>query len=269
MAIVEFIHAERHFDLRIGYRKLWLLYLQDCEPISRSVFLAVMSRHGLLLRRLRRSTRTTFSLHGQPTYPNLVYSTIPQRPCQIWVADITYLRIRNPDNSRRFCYLNIVMDAYSRYIMGYYIGLTLETVYTTIALAMAIETANQKELDITGLIHHSDRGCQYASADYVAILKSNNIKISMTQTGNPKDNPQAERINNTVKVELFDEMEFSSIEEARALLPAKIDYYNNRRPHMSIDNMTPAQALNHNGTIRKHWKSYRDLAIEKEKKRQR
>ena len=196
-----------------------------------------------------------------PVYPNLVYSTVPERPCQIWVADITYIRLSNPDGTSRFCYMSTVMDAYSRYILGYYVGRTLETVYSVIALNIALETSHRLRLDTTGLIHHSDRGSQYASEEYVKILKDNHILISMTESGNPTDNPQAERINSTVRNELLHGLTFRDIADVMSQLPQRIEYYNTRRPHMSLDNLTPAQAISRCGHIKKRWHSYRDDAI--------
>jgi len=264
--IVEFALCERSLDPRIGCRKLWLIFIREHTHVSRAIFECVMASHGLKLRQKRNRIRTTCSLHGYPTFPDLIHETIPDRACQIWVADITYIRLYSPDGSVRFCYMSIVLDAYSRYIMGYYIGRTLETVYTSAALIMALETSARLQLDIKGLIHHSDRGVQYASADYVNILKDNNISISMTQDGNPKDNPQAERINSTVKHELLADTRFESIDDVYCVVPRRIEYYNSRRPHMSLNNLTPTQALACRGLLSKKWHSYRDEAILKNQK---
>lgn len=259
--ITEFCRAERSVDPCIGCRKLWVMYNKGIGHISRRAFEDILASNNLVLRLSRRRTRTTDSAHGLPLFPNLVYNVIPRRPCQIWVADITYIRLHNVDGTTRFCYLSIIMDAYTRYILGYYVGLTLETVHSVVALNLALEKSYRLKLDISGLIHHSDRGVQYASEEYVKILKANHILISMTENGNPKDNPQAERINSTVKNELLGGLTFGCINEVMAKLPRRIDYYNNRRPHMSLDNMTPAEALLHSGEIKKRWHSYRDLAI--------
>lgn len=260
--ITEFCRAERSVDPRIGCRKLWLVYGREHGGVSRRTFEEILAANGLLLRRARRRVRTTDSAHGLPLYPNLVYSIIPVRPCQIWVADITYIRLHAADGSTRFCYLSTVMDAYSRYIMGYYVGRTLETVHSLVALNLALEACHRLGLSLTGLIHHSDHGVQYASEEYVKTLNDNHILISMTETGDPRDNPQAERINSTIKNELLHGLAFGNIRDVMRELPPKIEYYNNRRPHMSLDNMTPAQALRRSGEIPKKWRSYRDMAIE-------
>lgn len=263
--ILEFCRAERSLDPGMGCRKLWTIFIGEHWHVSRRTFEDILCVNGMSLRASRRRTRTTDSTHGLPLYPNLVYSALPERPCQIWVADITYIRLRNSDGSTRFCYLSIVMDAYSRYILGYYVGRTLETVHSVIALNMALENSRRLGLDIRGLIHHSDRGVQYASEEYVNILKGNGILISMTENGNPKDNSRSERVNSTVKNELLANLTFGCVAEVVALLPSRIDYYNRRRPHMSLDNRTPEQALRFHGEIRKRWRSYRDEAIAKQK----
>ena len=124
---------------------------------------------------------------------------------------------------------------------------------------MALKRIGGKEY--IDLIHHSDRGCQYASSEYIQLLKDHNIRISMTETGDPKDNAQAERINNTMKNELLKGMKFTSIEEVIAAVSKAVAFYNNERPHMSINMMTPAQAAFCDGAIEKMWFSYREKAI--------
>ena len=265
--IVGFALSERSLDSMIGCRKLWRLFIKEHGQVSRAIFESVMTSHRLMIRIRRSRVRTTCSIHGLPTYPDLVHDIIPERSCQIWVADITYIRLYDTVGNVRFCYLSVVMDAYSRYIMGYYVGRTLETVYTSAALIMALEASARLRLDIKGLIHHSDRGTQYASSEYVGLLNDNGVRISMTQSGNPKDNPQAERVNSTIKNELLAGMRFGSIEEVYGVLPRRVEYYNNRRPHMSLNNLTPAQALTSTGLLNKTWHSYRDEAILKKIKK--
>lgn len=109
----------------------------------------------------------------------------------------------------------------------------------------------------------SDRGCQYASHDYVNILTKNNVRISMTESGDPKDNAQAERINNTIKNELLKGKTFRSLGEVRDAVAKAVEFYNKRRPHMSIDMMTPVEARQYSGPMVKRWRSYREEAITK------
>ena len=111
------------------------------------------------------------------------------------------------------------------------------------------------------LIHHSDRGCQYASDRYISMLKEKGIRISMTESGDPKENAQAERINNTIKNEMFKGLHFTHIDQVRKELLRAIDFYNTKRPHMSINMMTPAEAASCTGELEKKWKSYRIIAI--------
>ncbi len=153
----------------------------------------------------------------------------------------------------------LILDAYTEEIVGWSVGSTLETIYP-------IESLRQALIRIEGegniqLIHHSDRGCQYASNEYVSILKQYGIQISMTEGSDPKDNAQAERINNTMKNELLKGLVFHSIEEVKAAIRIAVDFYNNERPHMSIDMMTPSQAAGCRGEISKRWTSYRHDAI--------
>ena len=132
------------------------------------------------------------------------------------------------------------MDAYSKRILGRRVAPTLEAKYSIEALKPALETLPDGFAE--NLIHHSDRGTQYASADYIEVLTGHSITPSMTESGNPKDNAMAERINNTMKNELLKGMRFTSISEVIAAVARAVDFYNNERPHMSIDMMTPAMA---------------------------
>lgn len=261
--VVSFVLAVRSLIGGIGGRKLWLMYCRDHGRIGRDHFEAILDRCGLKLRRKRRRTRTTDSRHGLPVHPNLVYDKVPTRPDEVWVSDITYVPVHNTDGSVRFCYLSIVMDAYTRQILGYSIGPDLSATYPLLALQMAMCRRLKQKRSLDGIIHHSDRGVQYASAEYVACLRRHGMLVSMTESGNPKDNPQAERINGTVKNELLSGLTLGGLSEAREALPGRIDFYNRLRPHMSLDMMTPDEADQHTGPQCKRWVSYRDLAIAK------
>ena len=182
-------------------------------------------------------------------------------PDRLIVSDITYIVIWKDEYTYVFCYLSLVLDAYTEEIIGWSVGETLSAVYPLEALAMAFGYIRSHGGSTEGLIHHSDRGCQYASHDYVNQLMGNRVRISMTESGDPKDNAQAERINNTMKNELLKGKVFTSIEEVRTAVAAAVDFYNRRRPHMSIDMMTPAEARGCSGPIRKRWRSYKEEAI--------
>ena len=227
-------------------------------PVGRDRFCRIIDEHGLKVRLRIRKPRTTDSTHGLPTYPNLVKDFIPTAPNQLWVSDITYIVIMDDESHYHFCYLSMILDAYSEEIVGWSVGPTLDTTYPMEALKMALRRIEGKDVY---LIHHSDRGCQYASREYVALLKSYGIRISMTETGDPKDNAQAERINSTMKNELLLGKTFRGIGEVIAAVAVAVDFYNNRRPHMSIGMMTPAQASETTGDRDMKWTSRRLLAI--------
>ena len=222
----------------------------------------LIDRYNLKIRRKTRKPRTTDSTHGLPVFPNLVYSFIPDRINQLWVSDITYIPVWINENEYAFCYLSLITDAYSHEIVGWQVGNSLATKHTSEALKMAFSRLDSaQEQSVAHLIHHSDRGLQYASKEYVFLLKERGIKISMTEKGNPKDNAIAERVNLTIKEEFLKDMRFRSIGEVRDAISRAVEFYNNERPHMSNDMMTPAQAARCNGELKKWWHSYRDEAI--------
>ena len=258
--VLQYIHGIREKDPGIGGMKLWYMYQREfgsSHPVGRDRFEDIVDKYCLKVRRRVRKPKTTDSTHGLPVYPNLIKDFIPTSPNQLWVSDITYITIWRPDGSYYFCYLSLILDAYTEEIVGWSLGPTLETTYPLRALRMALNRLDGSEV----LIHHSDRGCQYASSDYVSLLRRHNISISMTESGNPKDNAQAERINNTLKNELLKGKVFMSMGEARTAILKAIDFYNNERPHMSIDMMTPSEAAHCVGELVKRWPSYRLIAI--------
>ena len=258
---LQYIREIRKLDPGIGGVKLWYMYKSEfgCDyPIGRDRFCRILDENGLKLRLRIKRPRTTDSTHGLPTYPNLIKEYIPTAANQLWVSDMTYVVIMDNDFHYHFCYLSLILDAYSEEIIGWSVGPTLETTYPIEALRMALQRIRGKDVR---LIHHSDRGCQYASREYINILKANGIQISMTESGDPKDNAQAERINNTMKNELLKGKVFRSINEVIAAVAVAVDFYNNRRPHMSIGMMTPAMAAESTGDRDMKWKSWRFEAI--------
>jgi transposase InsO family protein len=260
--VLEYVKGIRKKDPGIGGKKLWYMYCRAFDgnnPVGRDRFADIIDRNSLKVRLKVRKPRTTDSSHGLPTYPNMIKDYIPSRPNQLWVSDITYITIWIDEYHYIFCYLSLILDAYTEEIVGWSIGPTLETVYPLEALKMALKRIEGVECH--DLIHHSDRGCQYASNDYIKLLNDNHIRISMTECGDPKDNAQAERINNTMKNELLKDMRFRNIEEVKVAVANAVDFYNNERPHMSINMMTPSQATACEGEIKKWWISYRVKAI--------
>lgn len=227
--------------------------------VGRDKFEDIVDKYNLKVRRHDRvKAKTTNSNHNLPLYPNMIKDLIPTRPNQLWVADITYIPIWQSRTKYAFAYLAMILDAYTEEIVGWSLGDTLDTCYPVEALNMALKRIEGQEVN---LIHHTDRGCQYASLEYTGMLKERGIQISMTECGDPKDNPQAERINNTVKNELLKGLLYGSIADLREDLLLKIDFYNTRRPHMSINMMAPVKAALCEGEIEKKWHSYRDDAI--------
>lgn len=261
---VEFIRRVRQKDRGIGGGKLWKMYRKefgDEHSVGYNRFYDIIEKYSLKVRKKRRRARTTDSDHDLPLYPNLVKELIPLRPNQLWVSDITYMVIYlNAETGEYdFCYLSLVTDYYTKEIIGWCVGETLEAKFAMKALTMALSRLNGNPAE--DLIHHSDRGVQYASYDYTKLLKEHHIKISMTECGDPKENAVAERVNGIIKNELLMGMAFFSIEEVRKALEVAIDFYNNERPHMSLDWKTPAQAALCTGELEKKWKSYRENAI--------
>ena len=262
--VVEFIHRIRQKDRGIGGGKLWQMYRREFgseHSVGYNRFYDIIEKYNLKVRKKRRRAKTTDSSHDLPLYPNLVKELIPTHPNQLWVSDITYMVIylNAQTGDYDFCYLSLVTDYYTKEIVGWCVGDTLESKFAIEALNMALGRLD-KSL-VYDLIHHSDRGVQYASFAYTDILRANNIKISMTECGDPKDNAVAERVNGIIKNELLMGMSFFSIDEVRAAVKSAIDFYNNERPHMSLDWRTPAEAALCTGELKKKWVSYKEIAI--------
>ncbi|WP_337634197.1 IS3 family transposase [Prevotella sp.] len=218
-------------------------------------------QYNLKVRKVKRRVKTTDSTHDLPLYPDIVKDLLPNRPCQLIVSDITYIPYYlDPESGEyKFCYLALITDYYTKEIVGYSVAPTLEAIYAIEALKMALD--HYKGNDLSQLIHHSDRGVQYASYQYTDLLKKYGIKISMTETGNPKDNAVAERVNNTIKNELLKGMSFTSMLEVSEAVKAAIRFYNEERPHLSLDGLTPREAAKKRGEFDKKWISYREKAI--------
>jgi len=263
--VVQFVKEIRQFDPGIGGAKLHFMYHErfgsDYEyMVGRDKMEAIIARNHLNVRIPRRRPRTTDSTHGLPTYPNLVKDLIPVRKNQLWVTDITYIPVWRLDDSYTFCYLSMITDYYTKEIIAWHVGETMEAWCSAVCLMQALETLKGEE-DID-LIHHSDRGLQYVSAAYTSLLLEAGIRISMTESGDPKDNAVAERQNNTMKNELLKDIKFHSISEVRDAIKKAVDFYNMERPHMSLNNLTPRQAAVCRGKIQKKWISYREKYLE-------
>jgi putative transposase len=234
--VEKLVEAERAVQPRLGGRKLYFILNSELEAagvsIGRDRFFNVLRTNDLLLPPLPKSPRTTNSRHSLPVYRNIIKDIEVTGPNQVWVSDITY--IRTADN---FLYLSLITDKYSRKIVGYHLGETLETEECLRALEMALE----KKPANASIIHHSDRGCQYCSHRYVDELKKHGFEISMTEENHCSENALAERVNGILKQEYWLGSTFRSIEQACSAVAEAIYLYNVRRPHMSLNYKTPEQ----------------------------
>jgi transposase InsO family protein len=231
----------------LGTRKLYYLLTPELQKhgikVGRDQLFNLLRFHGLLIRRRGRIARTTDSNHWLKKYPNLIIGLQIDGPNQLWINDITYIRIIGAFN-----YLSLVTDAYSRKIIGYCLYETLEAEGCILALTMAIDSRS-KVPNGYKTIHHSDRGVQYCSAEYVDILIHANIAISMTQSGSPYENAIAERVNGTVKNEFNPNIIYNSHNHAKRSIKKIVDIYNSKRPHLSLDYKTPNEAHEMSGPI--------------------
>ncbi|TKK63971.1 IS3 family transposase [Ilyomonas limi] len=215
--------------------------------IGRDYLFDLLAEHRLLVRRRKRKVITTDSRHWMGKYSNLIKSITINRPEQVWVSDITYIKIMN-----QWGYLSLITDAYSRKIMGYSFQNDLTAEGCVAALKMALDNRVSNEQ----LIHHSDRGSQYCSQQYVKLLLENKIAISMTENGDPYENALAERMNGILKSEFNLYNTQLGFEQTRNLISKSINAYNKLRPHASCDYMTPEEAHLKSGTMNKKWKNY-------------
>ena len=235
---------------RLGTAKLQHLLNGQLEAhqirVGRDKLYELLGQHGYLVRYRRRKVYTTDSNHPYRKYPNLIRDLMLTKANQLWVSDITYIKLNHG-----FCYLSIVTDAYSRKIVGYCLHPTLSSQGPINALAMAIKQSKGRE----SLIHHSDRGIQYCCADYVRLLEYYQIRISMTENGDPYENAIAERVNGILKSEFNLYRSFNSLPEAAQAVDQAVQKYNHIRPHSSCDYLTPVIAHQQSGWLRKRWKS--------------
>ena len=255
--ILELIHQKRKVWKKGSGRNLLACLKDDLKKhnikIGRDKFFELLRANNLLIKRKIRRTSTTNSYHHYHRYPNLIRELTPHRPNHVWVSDITYVWIQE---EACFMYLFLVTDMYSRKIIGYTISRSLKAIGAIEALKMAISQTNRMSLGQT--IHHSDRGVQYCCNDYTNLLKSRNMDISMTENGDPLENAIAERVNRTLKEEFMDDYKsgYKSIRIAKTEIKRNIQFYNQIRPHRSIEMLTPNQAHLRTGKLKRKWKSY-------------
>jgi transposase InsO family protein len=246
--ILSQVQKIRQRQPRIGGRKLLVKLEEIGIQVGRDALFNMLRDNGLLVRRRRNGIRTTNSSHWLRKYPNLIRHFEPIRPNQLWVSDITYL-----ETVEGFLYLFLITDAYSKKILGWAITDNLDADNAVEALQMALRSM---KVDCSGLIHHSDRGVQYCSDKYVKLLNKHNILISMTENGDPLENAIAERVNGILKDEWLYDLGKIDKSGMRKIVPQIIPIYNDERPHLSLDMITPNKAHQMEGKLKKRWKNY-------------
>jgi putative transposase len=248
--IVEQIHCIRKQQPRCGGRKLFIMlqpfFQQSQLTMGRDQFFELLRRNRLLVSKNGRRVKTTDSRHHFYRYPNLVKQFVPLKAHELWVADITYIPLKEG-----FAYLFLITDAYSRKVVGFHVSDDMKVSSALIALKKAL---NQKPSHAI-VIHHSDRGIQYCSTEYTGLLQQHQALISMTNNGDPLENAIAERINGILKTELISSY-YKDTSAAAIHIGNCIDIYNNNRRHSSLDWQTPATAHSQQGVQIKRWKNY-------------
>jgi len=215
--------------------------------IGRDGLFDLLAEYGLLVRRRKRKrVSTTDSNHPFRKYPNLIRELKVLRPNSLWVSDITYISLTDS-----FCYLSLVTDAYSKKIVGYCLHPTLKKEGPLKALKMALSSLAA----VSGAtpIHHSDRGLQYCCSDYIHLLESRAMPISMTEKGDPYENAIAERVNGILKDEFALDQDFENPQQATKTVEIAIAIYNQQRPHASCDYLTPDIAHQQEGQLKQRW----------------
>lgn len=231
-ALVEAMHAIKDEFEAYGWRRMQAALGQQGWVVNHKKLKRLMREHGLNARRRRRYVATTDSDHDQPIFPDRAREMVADGPNQLWVADITYVAV-----AVGFVYVAIIMDAWSRRIVGYAMSRRIDARLTLAALDAALALRRPPP----GCVHHSDRGSQYAAEKYRDRLREAKLVGSMGRRGNPYDNARAESFMKTLKVEGVYPLEFETAEDVAEQLPAFIEKYNARRLHSSLGYLSPEQ----------------------------
>jgi transposase InsO family protein len=235
--VLALVKAEREQQPRLGVRKLYYLIAPELKAAGVKLgrdrlFVEVAKVGWLVARKPREWPKTTQVDPNLPVFKNLIKRHRATGPNQVWVADITYIRTQEA-----FMYLSLITDRWSRKIVGYHLGETLETEQALKALAMALKGLKGAARPI----HHSDRGCQYASHAYVGAAQKAGLVMSMTQKNHSAENALAERVNGILKQEYWLDANFENRQQARQSTVRGIDLYNTRRPHTALGFATPEE----------------------------
>lgn len=232
--VLELVKEERIEQPRVGTRKLYkalnIPFQQAHIKLGRDALFDILREHDMLVKRKKASCRTTDSYHRFHKYNNLIKEMEITAPNQVWVSDITYIR-----TVKGFCYLALITDLYSRKIVGYDLSDSLELT----GCLRALKKALRKAQPAGQLVHHSDRGFQYCSHQYVNELKKRKIKISMTEENHCYENAVAERVNGILKAEFYLDQCFFSTKHANTATKNAIEIYNSKRLHVSLGYKTP------------------------------
>jgi len=248
--IIQQVHFIRKEQPRCGTRKLLIMmqpfFAKHNINIGRDVFFDLLSKNKLTVRKTKRSTRTTNSNHHFRRYPNLAKDFVPMKAHELWVSDITYIPLKE-----RFAYLFLITDAYSRKIVGHHVSDDMKVSSAVVALKKALA---QKPA-ATIVLHHSDRGLQYCSTEYVNLLQQHHAMISMTQSGDPLENAIAERVNGILKTELISSS-YEDIDKAAVSIARAVIIYNFKRRHSSLNYQIPNDVHQQKGPQVRRWKNY-------------
>lgn len=235
--VKSFVEQKRKLLPRLGTRKLYHMIKDQLESsgikFGRDQLFSLLREHDLLIKPRKRYIQTTMSKHWMRKWPNLIKEVQVEEPDQVWVSDITYIKTEEGN-----CYLNMVTDAFSRKILGYAVDETMDTESMINALKMAVENKVNSNIRT---IHHSDRGVQYCSKEYIDLTLSHNIKLSMTEKSDPYENALAERMNRSIKEEFGLDRTLKSKQQVYDLVKESIPLYNNLRPHLALQMDTPTE----------------------------
>lgn len=243
--LLELVRAERRLQPRLGVRKLYFMIRGELDEagvkMGRDRVFAELRKAGMLVeKKTSEWPKTTQFNPNLPVFRNLIKNRKLTGSNQVWVADITYIR-----TMEGFMYLGLITDKWSRKIVGYNLGETLETDGVLKALAMGVKGLRSDEKPI----HHSDRGSQYASHDYVKQAREAGLRMSMTENNHTAENAMAERVNGILKQEYNLDANFINKPEARKTTKQGVSLYNNRRPHTALKLKTPQEVHGSDGDI--------------------